>query len=77
MRLGCAGQAGLGVARLGVAWLGVAWLGVAWLGVAWRGACAPQTARGVRAKFCQGVARCEQRVFLNSDLTPVARSAAF
>ena len=39
---------------------------------AWRGSCAPQTARGVRAKFRQGVARCEQRVFLNFDLAPFA-----
>ena len=34
--------------------------------------CAADSAKGVRAKFRQGVACCEQRVFLNFDLTPFA-----
>ena len=38
--------------------------------------CAADSAKGVRAKFRQGVARCEQKVFLNFDLTPFALPAS-
>ena len=46
-------------------------LGVVRLCVA-RILCAADGAKGVRAKFRQGVARSEQRVFLNCDLAPFA-----
>ena len=36
------------------------------------GARAADYAKGVRAKFCDGVARSDQRVILNFDLTPFA-----
>ena len=45
--------------------------GVVRLGVV-RVLCAADGAKGVRAKFRQSVARCEQRVFLNCDLAPFA-----
>ena len=73
VRPGCAGQAVRGEAvraRLGVARVGVERVGVE------RVLCAADSAKGVRAKFRQGVARCEQRVFLNFDLTPFALPAS-
>ena len=62
-------------ARLGVARVGVARVGVARVGVE-RVLCAADSAKGVRAKFRQSVARSELRVFLNFDLTPFALPAS-